>query len=38
MTMMMKGLGDQQAMITGVMFNDSTGRDDDDGNVSNDND
>ena len=34
----MKRLEDQEAMMRVVMFNDSTGRDDDDGNVNNDND
>ena len=34
----MKGLGDQEAMMTVVMFNDITVGDDDDGNVNNDDD
>ena len=35
----MKGLGDQESMMTMVMFNDSIGGDDDDdGNVNNDDD
>ena len=34
----MKGLGDQEAMMTVVTFNDSTAGDDHDGNVNNDDD
>ena len=34
----MKGLGDQEAMMTVVMFNDSIAGDDDDGNVNFDDD
>ena len=34
----MKGLGDQEAMMTVVIFNDRTVGDDDDGSVNNDDD
>ena len=34
----MKGLGDKEAMMTVVTFNDNTVGDDDDGSVNNDDD